>query len=102
LSIERDKPTVIHTSPARRLILTCTSLNQTPPGVFKNITQTSNKNTNLLWQSRMDLWFEDEDSCENAYDGLWLKILKTRCKRGKCFRDVFSLKHFQPLNLKTT
>merc|ERR1711983_307823 len=116
LSVERDKPTVIHTSSARRLILLCTSFSKKPPGVFKMESNAPPKtltriksntnilnlhrdqkslihddNSNILWRSRMDLWFEDEDSVDSAYEALILKIFKARCKRGRLFRDTFSL-----------
>ena len=81
------------------------SFEKKPPGVFTLENATNNQdnmlkmntydfgpNNTILYYSRMDLWFEDEDSADSAYEALCIKINKAKSKRGKMLIDAFSKK----------
>jgi len=88
LSTEKDDPSTVHSSPARRLIITHTSFDSTPPGVFT--LDTVEGAAGITYTSRMDLWFEDEDAADSAYEALFLKICKAKSRRGKQICELFS------------
>jgi len=105
LHVEKDNPpTVESASPARRLLLTYSSPNLNPPGVFireprNNDQKIPQHNRVIMNRSRMDLWFEDSVTAGHAFKVLSTKILRARARRGHKIREI--LAHDDELGFST-
>ena len=115
ITVQKDKSPIANSSTARRLIITHTSLKQIAPGVFNadhppQMNNSSYKSYNShhnsfygkrggpernILVSRMDLWFEDKNAADIAYENIFVKAIKYREKRGKLLRAAL---HCDELN----
>lgn len=94
LAIKKDTTMLANNStPARRLLLQHSSLDQHLPPLF--VLESSSEKMPAygpdrlnLARSRVDLWFEDANACAVAWKALAGKIAKARAKRGSRIRSA--------------
>jgi len=113
LTVQKDVDPM-NTSPARRLLISHASLSENPPGVFEldpkpdegsliqqplnqfyphsylrnKRAKTKERNVQV---SHMDLWFEDHNAAEAAYQTLVSRSYKARSRRGKIIKNALKL-----------
>lgn len=94
LAVKKDTTVLANNNtPARRLLLQCSSFDQDPPPLFV-LDSSSYKKPSYgpdrlsLTRSRADLWFEDSNACSVAWKALAGKIAKARAKRGARIRSA--------------
>jgi hypothetical protein len=95
LAVKKDTTIMANNStPARRLLLQHSSLDQHLPPLFVLEPSSSEKKPAYgpdrfnLSRSRVDLWFEDANACAVAWKALAGKIAKARAKRGSRIRSA--------------
>jgi hypothetical protein len=85
LKVSKDKAPLSNSQfSARRLILRYESLDPIIPGVFSS---RGAPHGSVITRSRMDLWFENDDSASAALETFFTKIYLERARRGRHLRD---------------
>ena len=92
LMIQKDENQSQSSSAARRLLVSHSSLESKPPGLFH--IEEDSKGDDLgpflrvqQKHSSLDIWFEDEAAVSHAFDLINGKIMEAKGRRGKRIKD---------------